>query len=439
MSVLLAAVQNAAKNQRAIFGASVTAAPNTPVLTVKYAAREWPEGSEVELSGCRLPQVSSTYACVLQKFSGVFGAEAGFNEKGLYAGRCAALCKTLPAVGQLSGADAVRLALERCSTADEALSFVSGLCTDHTVSGDSRHSGNVFLFADRDGIRQLEQTGPYWVSAVVEDFVSCSNELTLCDGYSDSSAAFKECAAKNSKKGKADFAALFSDRAASFRDGASIRRFSALEQLFNDQNGRSQQGLLSLLTGHAKHDPANGISETTAILALRAHYPQHRNGNEDVCTHSGTEQAQACFAANIASDIVYIPSGSVPCLSVFLPMSLKGELPLPDSESAAFTRWKDHELMVRNLLCGIVRKTDYYQSAASLEEKLLTASRDMLNCTPQEATELNSQLWQKERDFTSTVLTECHSDIHKLLSLSELKVCMRYRNANAEFDSIEQP
>jgi secernin len=93
----------------------------------------------------------------------------------------------------LLGMDLVRLALERASTADEALDVLTGLLTDHGQGGSGEEHADEpywssFMIVDPSGGWIVETSARSWVAQPVGDGAAISNRLTLSDGWSRSSS-----------------------------------------------------------------------------------------------------------------------------------------------------------------------------------------------------------------------------------------------------------
>ncbi|MFR7950941.1 MAG: carcinine hydrolase/isopenicillin-N N-acyltransferase family protein, partial [Acutalibacteraceae bacterium] len=110
------------RERRAFFGKNSDRSPNEAHLMLRVPAREYAEGEMLRATYISVPQVRHTYACVLLKPHWIWGAEMGWNEFGLNIGNEAVFTREKREKQDgLIGMDLLRLALERCRSAKEAL------------------------------------------------------------------------------------------------------------------------------------------------------------------------------------------------------------------------------------------------------------------------------------------------------------------------------
>lgn len=130
----------------------------------------------------------ATFRCVISRPDWGWGAEHGVNEVGLALGN-ASIYTTLdprPFPDALTGMDLVRLALERCATASDAVSLIARLLatygqggSGHAPGGDRRPYWNSFLIADPADAWVLETSGREWEAQQVRDVWATSNRTTI--------------------------------------------------------------------------------------------------------------------------------------------------------------------------------------------------------------------------------------------------------------------
>jgi secernin len=142
--------------------------------------------AEVRCTWVAVPQVSETRAVLLSKPFWIWGAEMGANDAGVVIGNEAVFTRPgVPDVG-LTGMDLVRLALERASTAREAVEVVIEHLERFGQGGGCGHEdrrfryASSFLVADASGAVVLETSGSgRWVTEAVQGARSLSNGLTV--------------------------------------------------------------------------------------------------------------------------------------------------------------------------------------------------------------------------------------------------------------------
>ena len=152
-----------------------------------------------------VPQVRHTYACVLLKPHWIWGAEMGWNEFGLNIGNEAVFTREKREKQDgLIGMDLLRLALERCRSAKEALKLITTMIGEYGQGGNcgfhkAFYYDNAFLIADENEAYVLETAGRSWAVKKAGEVETISNCLGL----------------------RADYEAVLSRRKRRFQKGAS--------------------------------------------------------------------------------------------------------------------------------------------------------------------------------------------------------------------------
>lgn len=136
------------------------------------------------------PHGGPTLACVLSVPSWCWGAEHGVNEAGVAVGNETIYTTRDPrtAPDALIGMDLVRIALERCDSADSAVDTITRMIATHGQGGsghDTSRGGrprpywSSFLVADRDSAHVVETSGDTVGSMRVEGTWAVSNRTTI--------------------------------------------------------------------------------------------------------------------------------------------------------------------------------------------------------------------------------------------------------------------
>ncbi|KAL8560920.1 hypothetical protein ACOMHN_035860 [Nucella lapillus] len=221
------ALPPATANGRVIFGKN-SDRPSSEVQEVVFApAADHASDSKVECTYISIDQVAHTHAVILSKPAWMWGAEMGANEQGVCVGNEAVWTKLngpSDLEEKLLGMDLVRLALERASTASEAVDVIGQLLESPGQGGPcSEEPGqqawsyhNSFLIADATCAWVLETAGPYWAAEhVTEGVRNISNELSIGTKMDRSSSNLVEEAKKRGlykdEMGPFHFANAFSD------------------------------------------------------------------------------------------------------------------------------------------------------------------------------------------------------------------------------------
>ncbi|MCB8955312.1 MAG: C69 family dipeptidase [Nocardioides sp.] len=163
--------------------------PNEAQLWEWTPAGDHPAGASARTTYVEVPQVARTHATVVSRPWWMWGAEMGANEHGVAIGNEAVFTKQPTSLEPgLLGMDLLRLALERATTADEAVEVMVALLEEHGQSGSCsiEHPKftyhNSFLVADADSAVVLETAGQHWATEQVRGAArSISNGLTIPD------------------------------------------------------------------------------------------------------------------------------------------------------------------------------------------------------------------------------------------------------------------
>ncbi|KAK7109985.1 hypothetical protein V1264_013929 [Littorina saxatilis] len=222
--------------------------PGSEVQEVNLVpAADHPKGSKVQCTYIELDQVGHTHAVILSKPAWMWGAEMGANEQGVCVGNEAVWTKVngpSDLEEKLLGMDMVRLALERASSAAEAVEVIGQLLTSPGQGGPcSEEPGqqawsyhNSFLIADPTTAWVLETAGPYWAAEhITEGVRNISNELSIGTKIDRSSpnlaAEAKKLGLYQDDMGPFNFTHVFSEGGKCFTSQMSFRYRHGLKML----------------------------------------------------------------------------------------------------------------------------------------------------------------------------------------------------------------
>lgn len=169
--------------------------PNEAQLWTWAPAADHAPGDRLCTTYVDLPQVARTHAVVLSRPWWMWGAEMGANEHGVTIGNEAVFTKEPTSLEPgLLGMDLLRLALERATSARDAVEVVVSLLEEHGQSGSCSRAHprftyhNSFLVTDRQQAFVLETAGRQWAAEEVTGPArSISNGLTI-PGFADKHA-----------------------------------------------------------------------------------------------------------------------------------------------------------------------------------------------------------------------------------------------------------
>ena len=284
-------------------------------------AADHDSGETVQCTYLAIPQVAHTHAVLVSRPFWMWGAEIGSNEHGVTIGNEAVFTDEPYASMGLTGMDLLRLALERSTTADQAVDVIVGLLTRHGQGGGCGYEDrsftyhNSFIIADRTSAIVLETAGSKWATERVASGVrTISNGLTI-----------------------PGFAEEHRDRLRSKVSACDVRT--------------------AITAGSAAG--ATGPADLMAVLRNHGtnEWPKYRSVNGTLsmpCMHGGglvaSSSSTAGWVSDVGSGTHWMTATSAQCLSLFKPVRVGepvdiGREPdgIPDSESL----WWRHERLAR--------------------------------------------------------------------------------------------
>ncbi len=269
-----------------------------------------------------IDQVPDRHAVILSQPSWMWGAEIGVNEHGLVIGNEAVFTKVVDKTGvALLGMDILRLALERCRTAPEAIQCIDRLLREYGQGGPAGFRDkkfrydNSFIIADANEAWVLETAARHWVARRVERFDAISNALCIGEDFGLHSEGLHEFAREQklySGKGGLNFREAFDTRFMKFMGRAEQRRSCSLRTLAALESP-TLPDLAASLRSHVNDD-----------------VDFSRHGNGDVCMHAGgvlrPSQTTGSMLVRLepgAAPEIFVTGTSAPCLSLFQPVSFE--------------------------------------------------------------------------------------------------------------------
>ena len=330
-------------------------------------------------------QVPLTNEVVLSRPAWMWGAEMGANEHGLAIGNEAVFNKVPVAEVGLLGMDLVRLALERCKTAEEALDLITHLIDRHGQGGHAGHRDkrfayhNSFMLADPDGAWLLETAGSSWAAERITAGVrTTSNVLTIGAEYTRVGERTVETARSLGllRRGETfDFARAFGQPVMGFLSGGHVRR-ACTARVLRTASPMDMPTMLSALRDHAGGSVKSG-ARITAPCAHASFLPTRAAG-QTTGTQVSRLARNAVSGANESRH--WLTGTSAPCLSVLKPVPLgRGRVdtgPFPDAHR--FDPWSlfwRAEALHRAVLRDYERRRRTFESERrALESRALCAT-----------------------------------------------------------------
>lgn len=360
------ALPNYTASGNLIFGKNSDREPTEEQIIQRFPARACAE-TEVKCTFIAIPQVRATYEVLLSKPDQMWGAEMGVNEHGVVIGNEAVFTK-IPQLKRndgLTGMDLLRLALERCETAEAAVNCIIDLlerygqdaCGGYQDKNFFYH--NSFLIGDKKEAWVLETASRNWVLKKIEKYYSISNKLTIGEEFDRISA------------GTIDFAKKMrwvkSGQPFNFSEAFSDRLYTKLG------NGDKRQLLMNAKLG----EQARKFSVGEAMQLLQTHnidedtFQPKQCTTASICMHAtgfiNKFQTTGSMVAEIREkgpSTVWLTGTSMPCLSVYKPFFFGG-VSLKTQEKRASDQssiWQRLELLHEKLCLDYIKSIQLIQA-----------------------------------------------------------------------------
>lgn len=285
-------------------------------------------GEMLSCTHLTIPQVSHTHAIIGSRPYWIWGFEMGMNDQGLMIGNEAQGSRCEPETAEgLLGMDMLRLALERCATAREAVDCIGSLLEVYGQNANAsalydRRYENSFLAVDKNEIWLMETAGRQWVAKKITDWRAISNcysietDFDLCSKDLESYARSRRWLAPSEPM---NFAKAYT--AAGERQPRAVPRW---------------RRMCKLIAAHTEPLTREDVKQI-----LRDHFEGEINAPRlgatfgtfmSVCMHAMCWDSSQTAASwlwewdeKLGPIVRYAPS--IPCLSVYLPLYFTGHLP----------------------------------------------------------------------------------------------------------------
>lgn len=378
------------------FGKNSDREPGEAQVVEHLPAQKFHFPTTLQCTYVELPQASQTHEVVLSRPFWMWGAEMGANEHGVAIGNEAVFTRLPVPKEGLTGMDLLRLALERASTAREALELIARLITDVGQGGlcGFRHKGfryhNSFIIADPQEAWVLETADRFWVAERVRGVRTISNVLTIGQEFDLISEGAVEFARQQGwcKSAKDfNFAKAFGDPFYRFTSGGDVRRACTNRRLMQSDGKVSRADLFAALRDHAGRKPEQGWR----LQMPCAHASWQRT------RQSGQTTGSMISRLDIAGSLHWLTGTSSPCLSVFKPVVLGQGLiltgPPPGEGYDAESLFWRHERLHRLALGDYARR----RAVIEVERRELEARVLSLGHESQPTANQCQQAWTEHR------------------------------------------
>lgn len=414
----LVALSNFTKNGNLIFAKNSDREPDEAQGIVRIPRMNWDKGKNVQCTYISIPQVEETFEVILSKPFQMWGAEMGVNELGVVIGNEAVFTnvRIQKKNNGLTGMDLLRLALERCKTAPEAVKTITTMLLEYGQDACGGYKNkdffyhNCFIIADPNDAYILETAGKSWAVKKVKKFASISNGLSIGSDYKylnieDENRSFPFSLIPKSKP--FSFSQYFSDFLYTKVGRASQRR-ECSSNLVEAANGDlTVQKAIRILQTHNLPDPE---------------FAPKKANTGSLCMHAtgltNPSQTTGSMVAEVRSNgpsTVWLTGTSMPCLSVFIPFFFRTDtlqdFHQPSSGPDSSLWWeaeKVHQWICRDYQ---KRKAEFWTHASQLQDEFLISEARLISNNSDLETlgnfsmECVRTVKKLYKDFTSEFLT----------------------------------
>jgi secernin len=385
---MVVALGSAAANGITLFAKNLHAPTGTILSVHRNPGRTFCPGEMLLRGSIDLPQARQTCTVLGWQAAGEWGYSHGINEHHVAAGFARWQSKLAKSAG-LTGADLVRLALERSRSALQAIELITDLVTRHGQTGNEEAEDNIVLVADPHEAYVLEAAGSYWAWTECCERRAVSDVGLLRQDWQRLSPGLAEHAITHGwwpdDGSKLDFGSLWAsplsgnlvNPASPGGEAAPLRRWGRASLLLEQQAAQLDAAFLRrLLSDHYDGTPL----EVDPAVASRGPAP--------LCQHAPVASTIAGFLAPLAADAMPMAwcTFGPPCLSVYLPIFLDGDLPEAYSRATDDNYW--HPRRLAEMVTQKSRRRDSWRSAlCQLQARVDQETEDFLT----EAADLKSR------------------------------------------------
>ena len=353
--------------------------PNEAQFLDWHPRQAHPANARLKCTWIEIPQARETHAVLLSRPFWIWGAEMGTNEYGVTIGNQAVFTKERYAKTGLTGMDLVRLALERSTTAADAVQTVIALLEEFEQGGGCglEHRGftyhNSFIVADTRSALVLETAGRAHAVEEIRGSRSISNGLTI-----------------------PGFAERYGDTIKTYASACKVRQ-RRTQQLADRVEGPAD--LMRILRDHGEGRAAPQYSWLNGGLGVP-------------CVHAGGLVASSQTTGSWVSELRpgatrhWATGTAAPCTSLFKPVAVDQPLalgPAPTERADRESPWWRHERLHRTVMRDPARLgARYYSQRDEIEAKWLA--------DPTNSREAFEQAEKLEDRWTADVLAAAGPD-----------------------------
>ncbi len=340
--------------------------------TVEHLPRQVHHSSRtLQCTYLEIPQAEHTHELIISRPLWMWGAEIGANEHGVAIGNEAVWTKIPTEKTGLTGMDLLRLALERTTTAPEALELITTFVQKYGQGGACGYRNkkfryhNSFIIADPTEAWVLETAGKFWVAEKVKGIRTISNALSIgktFDLISDEAYPFAKQKDWCKSADDFDFARCFGEPKYRRLSGGDERSACTRHNLTKKDSKLERDDFFAVLRDHNGLNPQDGW-RMRMPCAHSSWHPTRRAGQTTGSMVSRLSAGQKTH---------WLTGTSSPCLSIFKPMVMGSNIisiePKPQATYDSASLFWRHERLHRRVLKDYqVLKEIFNDARAALE------------------------------------------------------------------------
>lgn len=357
--------------------------------------RTYPAGSVFRAQFVEIPQVATTYRHIGSRPYWCSGYEHGFNEHQVAIGN-EALPSKVPSVNdpRLVGMEVLRLALERASSSAAAVEVITDLVEKHGQGKFANAAGvgtydNIYLCADPREAYVIECAGHDWAVRKVSPAIGYGtiSNIGLIGKDADriSASARRNAAAQGlapvGDGADFDWAATFCRPASGGGANGYVRQRRSAALLAKAAGRIDVRTMIDTLCDHSDgaqpDEPWAG--DVRGPISVCMHRPKEMLNAEDSRLPKYPGSTTASLVADLCADgsrlPVYWCGLYSPCMTLFLPVFIEGELPRAltlggEKPSDDSPWWMFHRLTHDGLQHGPARRAEIRAAWKPLQAEL---------------------------------------------------------------------
>ncbi len=335
-SDMVVALPPATTDGVALFGQNCTRPAAQGVALRREPGQAHPHGVQMRLKNITLPQARQTYTVVGVQAGGDWGFLGGVNEQHVAVGQTPIRTRLAATQPGLTGSELVRLVLERCTSARQAVDCLTDLVTRYG-QGDNGDD-HAFLVADGGEAFVVETAGSHWAVQAVGAVRAVSEVCLLRQDWDRISRGLADVAISKNwwphDGSKLNFAGVVAPD--STDHAAALRRWGRATLLLEQQNGSVNAAFVrALLCGRAEMGGEEELLSPAAMERSLCRYPLDADGPVTAASFFVQAKTPEWPA------LVWCAFGP-PGFSVYFPIFLDADLPpaFHDTSDGGCALWR---------------------------------------------------------------------------------------------------